>query len=116
MFSLKRINSILTVIVIVAVIFAAGYFFGPSGTATGVEFSPDRFCHRSFRYTTWCGLQLWPQETHEWRSKVDDYVHAAGFATPSVRTTPRWHFIKGFAPGVHGWSGPAKFMCQAIGC
>jgi hypothetical protein len=96
------------------VILIAGWFIGPSGTATGVEFSPDLFRHRSFRQHQWCGV-AYSKETEEWQSAIDDYLHAEGFVTASSHKA-RWHFVKGFAPGVRGWHGPAKHMCQAVGC
>lgn len=95
---------------------ALACFVGLSGTVSGVEFSPDRFSHRSFRYYQFCGLQITPKQTREWRSHVDDYLHKHGFVSNGNSQNPRWHFVKGFAPGVRGWSGMAKYMCQSVGC
>lgn len=93
-----------------------GWFLGPSGIVTGIEFSPDRFMHRSFRYYQWCGIQVTPRQSHEWRSKVDDYIHEHSFASDVDMPNARWHFVKGFAPGIRGWHGNAKHMCQSVGC
>jgi hypothetical protein len=91
-------------------------YFELSGVVSGVEFSPDRFCHRSFRYFSVFGVQVSPTRTREWRSRIDEYLHANGFVQPSVRTSARWCLVKGFAPGVRGWHGGAKDACQALGC
>jgi len=95
---------------------ALGWFFGPSGTVHGVEFSPDRFCHRSFRYHLWCGIQITPKETHQWRSDLEEYLHEQGFVSSADAPNPRWLLVKGFKPFVRGWFGEAKFLCQAVDC
>ena len=97
-------------------IIALGYIFGPSGTVRGTEFSPDIFSHRSFEYVQWCGIQVTPTHTEVWQTESDRYLHNQGFISPSIQSEPRWYFIKGFAPHVRGWFGPAKPMCQGIGC
>jgi hypothetical protein len=112
----RRIEIALTIVAVLVAVATIGWLFGPSGDAHGVEFSPDLFCHRSFHYRTWCGIKLPPTQTHVWRSKVDEYVHNNGFATSANVDNPRWDFVKGFAPGVKGWTGKAKHMCQALGC
>ena len=110
-----RSNALL-VITVCLVIVVLGWIFGPSGSVHGIEFSPDRFAHRSFSYYQWCGLQISPMQTREWHSKVDEYLHANGFVPRTEELTPRWDFVKGSAPFVRGWHGDAKVMCQAIGC
>ena len=99
---------------VVATILALGWFLGPSGRVSGVEFSPDTISHRSFTYFQWCGIQCTPRQQNEWQSDVDAYLHEFGYVTPTERK--RWHFVKGFAPGVRGWHGHAKYMCQSVGC
>lgn len=112
----RKARTVVVVGAIIGGIVTIGWLFGPSGTVWGVEFSPDRFSHRSFRYYQWCGIPITPKKTVEWRSNIDQYIHENGFA-PSVDTeNPRWHFVKGFAPWQRGWIGPAKVMCQAVGC
>jgi hypothetical protein len=110
-----RLRFFLVVAIFVAVA-ALGWFFGPSGTVHGIEFSPDRFAHRSFRYYVWCGVPITPSRTHEFRTPVDEYVHAHGFVPDSDARSPRWDLVKGFAPHVRGWHGNAKSMCKALGC
>ena len=112
----RRLRTVFFVGAISVSLAALGAFLGPSGIVSGVEFSPDRFLHRSFRYYQWCGIQITPRQSHEWRSAVDDYVHEHGFASNVDVQHPRWHFVKGFAPGVRGWHGNAKHMCQSLGC
>ncbi|MCO6045272.1 hypothetical protein NG895_15275 [Aeoliella sp. ICT_H6.2] len=102
--------------VVVLLVMGGGWFCGPSGRVTGVEFSPDLFEHRSFRYYQWCGIPITPKETHVWRTDFDAYLHDAGYIDTAGIDEPRWQLVKGFAPGVRGWSGPAKHGCQAIGC
>ncbi len=93
-----------------------GWVTDQSGWAHGVEFSPDLFCHRSFRYYQWCGIQVTPKQTREWRSAVDEYVHENGFVSDADVDEPRWHFVHGFAPGWRGWVGIAKPFCLGVGC
>lgn len=112
----RRLRVVLIAGAITVSLTVLGWFLGPSGTVYGIEFSPDRFSHRSFRYYQWCGIQITPRQTHEWRSEVDDYIHEYGFASSVDVPQPRWHFVKGFAPGVRGWHGNAKYMCQSVGC
>lgn len=102
-------------VVIAFAVLIVGPCFELSGMATGVEFSPDRFCHRSFRYFTVLGIQVTPARRLEWRSEIEDYLHANRFVPTSPDST-RWCFVKGFAPGVRGWSGNAKLACQGLGC
>ena len=97
-------------------IFILGCLLGSTGSVSGVEFSPDRISHRSFQYFAWCGIPVTPKVTREWRSPTDEFLHAHGFAPNADVANPRWHFVKGMAPGVRGWSGEAKPMCKAIGC
>lgn len=90
-----------------------------SGTARGVEFSPDLFKHRSFKY--WASPllpddQIGWRRTEEWTSPLEDYLHSNGYIKPVKTVDVRWDLIKGFRPGVRGWSGGAKYMCQGLGC
>lgn len=112
----RRLQIVLIVGAIAVSLAALSWFLGLSGTVYGVEFSPDRFSHRSFRYYQWCGIQITPKQSREWRSEVDDYIHEHGFVANVDRPDPRWHLVKGFAPGVRGWHGNAKLMCQSVGC
>ncbi|MEM9941422.1 MAG: hypothetical protein AAF939_07495 [Planctomycetota bacterium] len=99
---------------IAAAIIALGWFVGPSGRVTVTEFSPDLISHRTFTYYQWCGIQCTPREKNVWQSDFDAYLHESGYVGPTGND--RWHFIKGFAPGIRGWHGPAKQMCKATGC
>lgn len=93
-----------------------GTFVGPTGTVSGVEFSPDTFQHRSFRYYQWCSIQVTPRQYHVWKSDVDQYLHDQGYVERPDDTSARWYFVKGYAPRVRGWFGEAKWMCQGIDC
>lgn len=104
---------VLILLCVIAVV-TLGWFFGPSGRVSGIEFSPDSFSHRSFTYFQWCGIQCTPQQHNEWQSDVEGFLHESGFVTPTEQQ--RWHFVNGFAPGIRGWYGNAKYMCQAVGC
>jgi hypothetical protein len=112
----SRRRSALGIAAVVVAIIVLGGLLGPSGSVSGVEFSPDIFQHRSFRYYQWCGLQLTPTQYDVWQSNVDQYLHEQGFVGSSHDINPRWYFVKGFAPHVRGWFGDAKWMCQGIGC
>lgn len=112
----RGLRSSLGVVALIAAISAVGWLMGPTGTVYGVQFSPDRCSHRSFRYYQWCGVQVTPKQTREWRSDLDTYIQESGFAVGGNAENPRWHFVKGFAPGVRGWHGDAKYMCQSVGC
>ncbi len=91
---------------------------GPVGQVTGVEFSPDLFKHRSFRYwvITIPGIQVTPIETHEWFSKFDQYLNDHGYISPPPTNVARWDFVSGFHPGMRGWRGEARATCQALRC
>lgn len=101
---------------IAVTIITVGWFFGPSGIVQGVEFSPDLFAHRSFRYYCWCGVQISFKDHSLWRSNIDKYLHRNEFITENAGHQPRWLFVKGFAPGIRGWHGRAKYYCQGVGC
>lgn len=108
-----RISFIFAMVLVIGVL---GWFFGPSGLVSGVEFSPERFSHRSFRYYQWCGIPITPRQTHEWRTPTDEYLHQQQLVPDTENVTTHWDFVKGSAPGVRGWHGRAKSMCQSIGC
>lgn len=112
----NRLRTTLEIVAILGAIFAVSFFFGPTGSVRGIEFSPDIFAHRSFRYYQWCGIQITPTRLETWQSQVDNYVHAQGHVDSQFASNPRWHFVKGLAPHLRGWIGPAKPMCQAVGC
>jgi hypothetical protein len=112
----RRWTMMLRITVSAIVIAVVGWLLPVSGVVSGTEFSPDLFCHRAFRYYQWCGVQVTPTSTSQWRTSIDDYVHANGFARGATTDEPRWHFIKGFRPGLRGWSGSAKSMCHGLGC
>lgn len=101
---------------VLVLIGALGWLAGPSGEVRGVEYSPDLIMHRSFRYWQWCLIPITPNQISEWRSDVDRYIVEHGFAKSDSSDQPRWHFVRGFAPGVRGWSGIAKPMCVSVGC
>ncbi len=111
----RRLVRIPLVVAAICVAAMLSLLMGPTGLASAVEFSPDRFCHRSFRYYVRGGLQVWPATTTEWYSPVDRYVHDSGFVSAAFGE-PRWHLSKGFAPGVRGWHGQARRMYREIGC
>lgn len=114
--SKRRVPLWLSIPVVLLILVAAGWLFGASGQVTGVEFSPDLFEHRSFRYYQWCGIRVTTKHTHVWRSGFDDYLHDSGYVDTTGIKEPRWQLVKGFAPHVRGWSGPAKSLCLSIGC
>ncbi|HJT30827.1 MAG TPA: hypothetical protein VJ783_02090 [Pirellulales bacterium] len=104
---------------VATILAAVGWFTG--GWASGVEWSPDRFAHRSFRFYVMFGgsdPDLTPSaaiQRREWESDLETWLKQNGYVieTPAE---PRWFLSKGFAPGIRGWSGPAKRVCQELGC
>jgi hypothetical protein len=97
------------------VIVAIGFVSGQTGIASGTEWSPELFRHRSFRYFQYAGLQITPSETHEWESALDEYLRAEGFVPSCAPDKVTWEFVYGSAPGVRGWHGDAKWMCKGMG-
>jgi hypothetical protein len=93
----------------------AGAVFGPSGGVSMTEFSPDLFARRGSTYYQWCGIQATPRRSIEYRTALEDYLHAAGHVSLANVTPPRWHFVQGSVPGVEGWMGEAKGACHAMG-
>ncbi|HEX3869624.1 MAG TPA: hypothetical protein VHV77_04225, partial [Pirellulales bacterium] len=76
------------------------------GEATGVEFSPDVFKHRSFRYWTAAGFALpGTRRTYEWSSDLDTYLNTNGFVLAPPNRPTHWEFVRGFHPGRRGWMG-----------
>lgn len=93
-----------------------GQLAGCNGRVTGVEYSPDLLCHRSFRYWAVCGCQVSLKETEAWRSDLDQFFLDEGYVGSEAKRPARWWFSKGFAPGVRGWHGKAKHTCFSLGC
>lgn len=90
---------------------------GAVGVTSGVEYSPEAVAHRSFRQVVLFGwIPLSPRRTEEWRTPLDEYLIQRMYATPQAYGKSEWVFVKGFAPGVRGWSGPAKHACWGMGC
>lgn|GEM_PF-3223336 len=105
------------ILVVWAVIWTLVFFFiGTQCGVSGVEFSPDRFAHRKFRYLQLPVLevQITPRFTDEFHTPLEKYLHAHGYVPPTDRE--RWHFICGSAPGVRGWRGPARWLCHGLRC
>ena len=115
----KRRNSLGLVLITTTGIVALGWATG--GWTRGVEWSPDKISHRSFRYyvvVPWLvpdGIRVTPIERREWESPFDSWLKKSG-SLKQRAGEPRWYLSKGFAPGVRGWSGPAKSLCKAMGC
>ncbi len=90
--------------------------FTQSGTATHVDFSPDLFTHRTVRELYLLGYPILVLGERPWRTDLDEYLHAEGFVPGPDTAEPRWCMIKGFRPGVRGWSGRAKSFCREARC
>lgn len=96
----------------------AGWLLG--GWASGVEWSPDRFAHRSFRYYVIFGgvpdlTRSAGGQRREWESELEIWLKQNGYLVKAPDDA-RWFLSKGFAPGVRGWHGPAKLVCMELGC
>ena len=116
----RRFILLAVYLIVVAALFVvlvvSAEYFELAGWTTGVEYSPDLFVHRSFRYYTVLGIRLTPKRTETWMSPVDEYLHRNGFVDATASSQPRWRLVKAYAPGVRGWSGDAKWMCMGLGC
>ncbi len=85
------------------------------GTVQGVQFSPDLVSHRSFHYYELFGVQVWPTRTREWRSALEEFLHAEGLVPPSSGE-PRWHRVTSRRANGTDWNGPALAACSELGC
>lgn len=113
---IRRIYRLLLPLAALVLLALLGQVMGCNGWARGVEYSPDLLSHRSFRYLVCCGVQVTPKQTDVWRSSLDDYLYENKYATPASTHPPRWRLVQGFSPGIRGWSGEVKFVCQGLGC
>ena len=87
-----------------------------TGTAYGIEFCPQTFTHRSFRYFQILGLRVTPLRTREFQCAFDEYVREEGYVSSDGEEPLEWRLVKGFAPGVRGWHGEQKRICWMLGC
>ena len=100
----------------VAAVVLVGFFIDSTGVASGVEWSPELFRHRSFRYFQFAGIQVAPKQTDEWASDLEEYLHAERLIPKCSPDEITWEFVRGHAPGVRGWGGDAKLLCKGMGC
>lgn len=102
--------------VTVGLLLVASWLAISSGTVSGIQFSPDTFEHRSFRYYVVGGIQITTTKTEVCRTDFERYLADKGFLNTEDAFEPRWLLVKGSAPGVRGWHGEAKWLCFALGC
>jgi hypothetical protein len=107
---------LIAIVLALAVVAAFAIHFELAGCETAIEFSPDKFCHRSYRSWQILGVRVTPVRRTEWRSAVDEYLHSRGYITEVNSSAPRWLFVKGSAPRDPGWSGKDTPICQELGC
>jgi len=101
----------------VVVLVGVGFLVVPiSGPVRGLEWSPDLWRHRSFRYYQLAGIRVSPVRTSEWESVLEEYLHSEGYIPAPEGQAARWVFVHGFAPSKRGWHGPAKYTCMVFGC
>ncbi len=100
-------------VVIVILAYASAFMWGK---VQGVEWSPDRFAHRSFRYweVPYLEIQVTPKQTYEHHTPLEEYLLAKSYVHESQEGRPRWRLIKGFRTGSRGWSGSAKSLELAM--
>jgi len=81
-----------------------------------VEFSPDKFCHRSVSYIHFFGMRLGPFDIEEWQTSLERYLHDAGLVPPSPQDPARWHYVRGNRRRARGPIGQAYWKCVSMGC
>lgn len=84
----------------------------------GVQWSPDRWCHRSYfhRRALWGALDL-STTYEEWRSPLERWLHAQGVIEERQSQDPRWFTVKSWnGDAVRTDAGEMKWLCHAFGC
>ena len=82
----------------------------------GVEWSPDKFCHRTVTYVHFLGFRLGPYDVEEWQTGIENYLHENGMVPPITESEPRWKYVRGQQRGVRGLTGPVYGKCVSMGC
>ena len=72
--------------------------------------------YRSFGYFVVFGsIRCTPIQREEWESELEKWLKKESYVTEQSGDI-RWYLVKGFAPGIRGWHGNAKYLCKPMGC
>ena len=86
------------------------------GQVSGVEFSPDEVCHRSFHVYRVGGVEIGPRTTSRWQTDLERYLQQRGLVTPSPYRQARWHLVHERRRGRALTTGKAAQMCRELEC
>ncbi len=94
---------------------ALGVFMARHGAVSGVEFSPDLVSHRNYHYYAVFGVRVWPKQTRQWRTDLEQYLHRRNLVPPTD-VGPRWHPVLESRQGKPDRFGRAQPMCVELKC
>lgn len=111
----KTIFNLTLVLCGLFLVLLAVYFLFAAPEAA-VEYSPDKFCHRSVSYENIFGLSFGPFAVEEWKTPIEAHLYDAGLVPPSGQGAARWHYVRGSRLRTRGLIGPAYWKCVSMGC
>ncbi|WP_372366360.1 hypothetical protein [Candidatus Uabimicrobium sp. HlEnr_7] len=86
------------------------------GEVSGVEFSPDLFMHRTFRYFALFGIQIGTKDFKVWRNDFEVFLLKNNYIPPIKQDKARWYMVKDYCSWRGFHKGIARGICQELEC